>query len=401
MDTRVFYPLLIWVFSLPETDFSAQRRVRFLAVLESFLIRRMLTRQTSAGYNKLCITLLQSLSNADRSCLDDHLVGVLTQQSANAREWPSDAKVIDALRWQPMYDALSQSRIRMVFEAIENELRSPKSEEEHCRLRLQIEHIMPQRWVRNWPLGATDNVVLAEQTREEHIHRIGNLTLVNDKLNPALSNSGWNVKAVELGKHSVLHLNKQLLEKYASKPFSESEIEARCIELADAVLRVWPKDTADEEVLALYESLRSAKSMFDSDEVVVVVGLNDPSFYMKPLFITIESVEYEVSNWKYLMVAGCTHIVSHYPDKWESALDDVCFLGKRGRSFGRDTRFMREPMKVSNGYVETHLHSKHMVQSLRKLYEYVGIDLSTVTYTMKPTKRAQNSDPNPSLDGAS
>jgi hypothetical protein len=66
------------------------------------------------------------------------------------------------------------------------------------------------------------------------------LTLVNEKLNPALSNAAWASKRQELAKHSVLHLNKDLLDGVADS-WDESLIRERGSHLAELATKVWPR----------------------------------------------------------------------------------------------------------------------------------------------------------------
>lgn len=104
---------------------------------------------------------------------------------------------------------------------------------------LQIEHIIPQEWQKTWPLVGHDPVELtqAEQERAQTINRIGNLTLANQHLNPAMSNDPWSAKRVELMKHSKLQLNARLVELDA---FDESEVVVRGRWLAEQFSEVWP-----------------------------------------------------------------------------------------------------------------------------------------------------------------
>ncbi len=55
---------------------------------------------------------------------------------------------------------------------------------------MEVEHVMPQTWKTYWnpAPGLTPE---AEAARERAINTIGNLTLVNQKLNASLSNRPW------------------------------------------------------------------------------------------------------------------------------------------------------------------------------------------------------------------
>jgi hypothetical protein len=107
--------------------------------------------------------------------------------------------------------------------------------------RLQIEHIMPQSWAANWPLG--DGCSALE--RDTFVQNIGNLTLVSNKLNPSLSNSAWrvdgsdNCKSAQLAKHSGLRLNALLLDEYACE-WNESAIQQRAGSLFEQARLIWP-----------------------------------------------------------------------------------------------------------------------------------------------------------------
>ena len=76
--------------------------------------------------------------------------------------------------------------------------------------------------------------------RNRLIHTIGNLTLISGGLNSTLSNAPWQDKRETLGKHSVLHLNKDLLEESYDKDWDEDFIQARSKRMAKLVAEVWP-----------------------------------------------------------------------------------------------------------------------------------------------------------------
>ena len=136
---------------------------------------------------------------------------------------------------------LTRGRLRTVLEALEDSFRGPKTEEEHVsRGTLTIEHVMPQKWEENWPLPPNANEEDAVSERERVIHSIGNLTLVNKRLNPSLSNADWHTKARALVQHSVLHLNKQLLSSFTESDFSEAQIRERGKTLAGQATTIWP-----------------------------------------------------------------------------------------------------------------------------------------------------------------
>src|SRR5581483_7668104 len=209
MDAGVSTPVILWLFS-KRREMGEMAFCQAIGAIESFLLRRMACRGTTKDYNRLFLELLARLDSGEASLAPATLLTFLASQTADSRAWPSDEQLREAFVGLPLFQLLTRPRLRMILEALEDSLRSPKSEEEHVRRGyLTIEHIMPQAWHAHWPLH--DDDAAAAEERSRLVQTIGNLTLLNDRLNPALSNGPWDAKREGLQAHSVLHLNKQLL----------------------------------------------------------------------------------------------------------------------------------------------------------------------------------------------
>lgn len=246
LQAGVITPLLLELFAADAGLLPQENRVRALRALESFLVRRTVCRMTTKDYNRLTQELLSRLvgkvNHADKIIID-----FLAGQTADAREWPSDEKVKQAMLDLPLYRLLTRGRMRMILEGVEEKMRTTKAEEPQVyRGTLTIEHILPQEWKVYWPLEPLGTPEDPEEyhrridTRERLKHTIGNLTLVTGKLNPALSNSPWDEKQVGLQEHSTLFLNKHLLKKWNDGAFGEAQIMERGMELANLAINVWP-----------------------------------------------------------------------------------------------------------------------------------------------------------------
>ena len=131
----------------------------------------------------------------------------------------------------------------MVLTGIEEELRTEKAEEQEAPRKLEIEHIMPQAWNANWPLPEQDDDEAARERRERAIHTIGNLTLITRELNSKLSNAPWDRKREALDDHSVLFLNRRIVNRGA-QAWDEGAIEERAKWLHETAIRVWPSPDA-------------------------------------------------------------------------------------------------------------------------------------------------------------
>jgi hypothetical protein len=248
IEAGVATPILLWLFSQPPEVLEPTRLDRCLASLESFLVRRMLCRMTTKNYNELFLELLGRLTAADPAAADDVLVDYLASQTSDARLWPDDHAFESALLDLPLYRLLTRRRLRMVLEALEDDARSPFSEEDHVlQGKLTIEHVLPQKWREHWPLADGADDLDAVLHRERVLHSLGNLTLVNGHLNPALSNGSWKTKGELLAEHTVLHLNKDLLKAYADREWDETTIRERGRALAERAKSIWPPPETGSE----------------------------------------------------------------------------------------------------------------------------------------------------------
>ena len=83
MQARVITPVLLLLLSAEEGT-----RLRAFSALESFLVRRMICRQTAKDYNRLVLELASRLRDSGLDQADTVTAGFLREQTAYAREWP-------------------------------------------------------------------------------------------------------------------------------------------------------------------------------------------------------------------------------------------------------------------------------------------------------------------------
>ena len=237
MNVGVVTPLLLWLLSV---DLPPAQLGNCLTALESFLVRRVVCGYSARSYGELFVGLIRKLSEAPTSEANRVVVSYLAGQTAQSSLWPSDEELLERFIDAPLYWYLTRGRLRMILEGIEEALRTNKAESREVPGNLQIEHIMPQTWHPHWPLPddlAEDDEAIARRNRA--IHTIGNLTLVNGRLNPALSNACWESKVETLADHSVLFLNKRLTKK-APANWDETAVEKRAKWLHKRAVRIWP-----------------------------------------------------------------------------------------------------------------------------------------------------------------
>jgi hypothetical protein len=248
MDTETVKPVLLHLIDPALPKLPDQEIDGALSAIESWLVRRAVVRATGKAYNKLFPQLVGDLIKGARVDARTYVETFLREQTADSLYWPDDATVKNSLKSLGLYRLLTRSRLRMVLEGLEDELRNPSAEvvatpQQPCeRGRLQVEHVMPRSWSANWPLHDGED----KESRNERIHRIGNLTLLTPTKNAAVKNGPWfgenpkKHKMALLKKNTTFLLNSSLVDESSSKGWTTEDIDTRCNSLADLFICAWP-----------------------------------------------------------------------------------------------------------------------------------------------------------------
>lgn len=245
LESEVVKPVLLALLDHPSGPVPQAQVDMALDVLESWLARRMLIRASAKSYNKFMAEVVSVVRNTPPTEIGSAVRDYFASQKAETTYWPDDAEVRNQLSSMAVYRKLSRARLRMVLESIEDHWRgwiSGQTSAAGMRIRRStyaIEHLMPQSWLKHWPLTAD----VPEPEREARIHRLGNLTLLTKKLNSTVSNGPWlgaKGKAEHLQEKDVVLLNSKVLKQYQGNQWDEPAIDARTTLAIDAILAIWP-----------------------------------------------------------------------------------------------------------------------------------------------------------------
>ncbi|MGH2936935.1 MAG: DUF262 domain-containing protein [Solirubrobacterales bacterium] len=240
LDTSTPFPLVLLLFKQDVATLSPDSVDSCLDLLEDYLVRRMLMRASAQGYNRLFSELVKEVK-ANPVDAPGVIAAFFERMEGGSRWWPRDDQLTEMLTTHRAYGsgAIARERLLDVMWEIEwRRLRSNKHEELPKPPKLQIEHIMPRKWSDNWPLPEGDEAELAE-LRELAVNRLGNLSLVTDRLNPSLSNAAWSTKRPGLAEHSLLAMNQQLVAEFPDG-FDEGSIASRGSRLSEEIISLWP-----------------------------------------------------------------------------------------------------------------------------------------------------------------
>jgi hypothetical protein len=248
-------PLLLWLLSsnhhVPEDQVEIG-----LGAVESWVVRRTMLKMTMKNVNLVMVAMLAALDGVPVEEAGGGIRDFLAGQVADSRLWPDDESVIGALPWVSLYGNVRQSRIRVVLEGIEHSLRTSMHDPVSIPSGLDVEHIMPRSWAQFWNTDPPLDPVAAAH-RDRRVNYLGNLTLLNRRLNASLSNRPWRddevVDAVSrqgdhsglgkkslLAKYSGLIITREVLEQHPDHWTDDAIIE-RGERLARQLCVVWPR----------------------------------------------------------------------------------------------------------------------------------------------------------------
>lgn len=245
IDTGTIYPLLLFLVRRYKPDLSNPELAKILNVLESYLVRRLLTRGITKNYNRVFLSLLAKVANTAVGSLPDFVEQELLSLKGPTVEWPDDQKLRVGILTNPIYVKSRQARVRMVLGAIENKMRArsgSKTEERLTNLELTIEHLLPQECTMvDYPYApAGDETEPLDQRRGWLVHTLGNLTLLTQPLNSSISNGPFFAKRKQIVEHSVLRLNRVFVGEGAPNSWNEDSIRNRGEQLFEDVRLIWP-----------------------------------------------------------------------------------------------------------------------------------------------------------------
>lgn len=238
--------------AMPVVLFLAERlgsgSAEFLAcltVLESYLVRRTVCGRPTKAYNRVFPGLLKRLSEAEvpsSALVAEHLKSLA---GGETQDWPDDTTFQKAWLDLNTYKALRPAKTKMLLEALELGSRNEVHLESAVlpSAALHVEHLLPVAWETHWPSPCDETAVIV---RNHLLHNIGNLTLLTAKLNPSLSNSGFEVKRPDITK-SLLALNAHFQRpqlNQAGAVWDEGCIRDRARDLFAIAKKVWPQPSA-------------------------------------------------------------------------------------------------------------------------------------------------------------
>jgi|JI6StandDraft_1071083.scaffolds.fasta_scaffold07608_1 hypothetical protein len=232
-EISTFHPLILYIYKQYENDEVSIKNI--LATLETFIVKRVISKQEIKSFNKLC-----------KDFINDHKAIVVKTNDISITDFYNGLKSISnksasiLLFWIELYRRYNDKKFSI----------------RDLKYDYTLEHIMPQKWEEYWTtfprlLDYNNNPLPADQlrlNRTEKIYYIGNMTLLTSSLNTSLRNYEFIRKMNGEGKKRGIKVYADLsitlvdiVEKFDKGDiiWDELKIQDRTSTLTDEICKIW------------------------------------------------------------------------------------------------------------------------------------------------------------------
>ena len=223
--------LIPYVLYVRKNAESSGEESEVYALLESYIVRRMLVQATTKNYNRLFTSLiLNEVKDAEA------LRKALEANDEATTYMPGDAEVRAAFEESCLYNLQSKGVLYLLESAIRPGMSSTALLGFN---QYTLEHMMPKKWRNKW--GTLDDE--AATRRDRKLLTLGNLAIITHSLNASIRDADWTTKKQGKGCKDGLALCAAGLATMAGalekESWDEDGIADRAEWLADKALEVW------------------------------------------------------------------------------------------------------------------------------------------------------------------
>ncbi len=229
LNTTTIIPYILYV--LKEVADREERR-RIFRLIESYLMRRLICKETTKNYNNFFASLIR---NKTKTC--DLLKERIYKSEDQINRFPGDDDL-----WIGFQNSnLTNQQSKTVLYLIEKSIRqSQYSTNLRSLNEYSLEHIMPKKWRNNW--GNNLNEEQSRQ-RDQLLLKLGNLTIITSSLNSSIRDADWETKKNGNGNKKGLNTYStgvQIFQEYLKEPiWNEEKIQERNKELFEHAKNIW------------------------------------------------------------------------------------------------------------------------------------------------------------------
>lgn len=231
LDTTTLIPYVLFIEKNVQDE---QQKRRLYEYLESYIMRRLVTRQTTKNYNQLFTERLISNQITTKESFIDYLA----KQTDKINYMPTDNEVTEAFHTSVLTNKYAAGTIYLLESKIRNE--QMNSTQLLGIRKYSLEHLMPKKWRNHWGFDGTDEQAIK---RDRALLTLGNLAIITQSLNASIRDSEWSVKLAGKGTQDGLKkyaTGIETISKYLNyAEWNENCINERADNLASKAIKVW------------------------------------------------------------------------------------------------------------------------------------------------------------------
>lgn len=197
LEYTVIIPFVLYV--LNHTKENKEEQNNIFMYLESYLMRRMISKSTNKSYSNLFSEEL--ISNEITS--KEKFQNLINEKTDKNNSMPSN----DVVKNGFYNSKLVNKQTKGIIYLIESILRVKDKNKHSTGLlgldRYSLEHMMPKKWENNWDKNKTFTDE-ESQNRNNKLLTLGNLAIITSSLNSSIRDSDWNKKKDGTDKYSGL-----------------------------------------------------------------------------------------------------------------------------------------------------------------------------------------------------
>ena len=233
MDTMTILPYVLYVEkNVPEQSI----RNELYAFLESYIMRRMVTRRSTKNYNRLFSEKLISNAALTRETLRGMLVD---EEEDPSDQMPSDEELREEFHHAELINKYAAGVLYMIESRIRNE------KKHGTKLfgfkEYSLEHMLPKKWTNKWKTPEMTDEEVRERNRI--LLTLGNLTIIRFALNASIRDETWDIKKKGVGSRGGLIKYADGIETVSNAlqcdMWNEAKIFERAEYLADEAVAIW------------------------------------------------------------------------------------------------------------------------------------------------------------------
>lgn len=290
-DGTTMIPYVMYVIKNVEDE---EERNKIFAYLESYIVRRLICRKSTKNYSDL---FSENLVNANIQTAEAFINYINEKDCSNALAMPNNTELLRCCKEieHPNYRGLA------ILYLMESKMRSS------ALLTTQLlkysaytlEHLMPQKWMRNWPLPEGGD----PDARSKKVKTLGNFTMLTQPLNSSISNESWSTKLTGRNNNGLKVYANGLLTLAGVLDLAiwdEKAIETRATWLARKAADLWPSQLPSEVTIE--------EPIFDDEGEIIIDQITGEEH-----IISRDHTQYSLDGQTFM---GKSHFVPYFVKKY-------------------------------------------------------------------------------------